>query len=251
MTRLFVSGLAGLWLTLFVMRALAAGPGPSDAAVPAQPIAARVPGEPDGRRRATPQSQAGYVGQETCVTCHEGYDTTINASKHGFVRDARTPAAAQGCETCHGPGEAHAQDPEKVKPRQFDKISAKAVTDTCTTCHNRGPHALWSGSQHEARNVSCVTCHSVHAPQIADGPAQGGRSTEAVRELPSRQGRQARQVRAHAGARRKDGVFLVPQPARIDERAAAQDRPYRQRVLYELSRREARAVPLRARRHHR
>jgi DmsE family decaheme c-type cytochrome len=109
--------------------------------------------------------QAGYIGSETCATCHTGYDSSIARSKHGQVRDARAPAAAQGCETCHGPGEAHSQDPEKIKPRQFDKISAKAVSDTCTTCHNRGPHAFWQGSQHEARNVSCVTCHSVHRPK--------------------------------------------------------------------------------------
>jgi DmsE family decaheme c-type cytochrome len=103
------------------------------------------------------------VGQDTCVTCHQGFDTTINATKHGFVKNARTPAAAQGCETCHGPGEAHVQDPAKVKPKQFDKLSAKAVSDTCTTCHNRGQHAFWQGSQHEARNVACVSCHSVHS----------------------------------------------------------------------------------------
>ena len=165
MTRLFVSGVAGLWLTLFVMRALAAGPVPGAAAVPPRPIPALASAVRTPDAAAPPQAQAGYAGQETCVTCHEGYDTTVNASKHGFVKDARTPAAAQGCESCHGPGEAHAQDPEKVKPRQFDKMAAKAVTDTCTTCHNRGSHALWSGSQHEARNVSCVACHSVHAPR--------------------------------------------------------------------------------------
>jgi DmsE family decaheme c-type cytochrome len=165
MKRLFVFGVAGLWLTLFVMRALAAAPSPDAASVPARPIPALAGARMAQAPAAPPQAQAGYVGQDTCVTCHEGYDTTINASKHGFARDARTPAAAQGCESCHGPGEAHAQDPEKVKPLQFLKMSAQAVTDTCATCHNRGAHALWSGSQHETRNVSCVACHSVHAPR--------------------------------------------------------------------------------------
>ena len=33
---------------------------------------------------------------------------------------------------------------------------------TVLTCHNRGEHALWEGSQHESRGLSCVTCHSVH-----------------------------------------------------------------------------------------
>jgi DmsE family decaheme c-type cytochrome len=118
---------------------------------------------------APPTPPAGYIGAEACATCHTGYDASIRASKHGQANDPRTPAAAQGCESCHGPGEAHASDPESVKPVQFDRLSAQAVTDTCATCHNRGPHALWQGSQHEARNVSCVTCHSVHQPKSARG----------------------------------------------------------------------------------
>src|SRR5688500_10618036 len=71
---------------------------------------------------ATPQP--GYAGSEACATCHTGYDASINASKHGQVKNPRSPAAAQGCETCHGPGEAHMNDPEKVKPVQFNRIAA-------------------------------------------------------------------------------------------------------------------------------
>ena len=134
-------------------------------ASPADPVAAPA-GEAAQAAPATPQK--GYIGAEACATCHEGYEASIKATKHGQAKDPRTPWAAQGCESCHGPGEAHASDPEKVKPLQFDKISAKAVTDTCTTCHNRGTHALWKGSQHEARNVSCVSCHSVHQPKSAN-----------------------------------------------------------------------------------
>ena len=39
------------------------------------------------------------------------------------------------------------------------------VSQTCLTCHNRGPHAGWEASKHAARNVSCTTCHSVHSPK--------------------------------------------------------------------------------------
>lgn len=139
------------------------------------------PGSTDGApaRSTAPQApQSGYLGSEACVVCHEGYDSTINASKHAFANNPRTPAAAQGCESCHGPGEAHSQDPANAKARQFDQLSAKAVSDACAACHNRGEHANWMGSQHEARNVSCVSCHSVHSPKSPSGQLKAVSQTQ-------------------------------------------------------------------------
>jgi DmsE family decaheme c-type cytochrome len=110
-------------------------------------------------------AQSGYAGSDTCVVCHDGYDRTINDTKHGFAQNARTPAATQGCESCHGPGEAHANDPTAVTPLQLGKIAASEANAQCATCHNRGEHALWDGSQHENRNLACRDCHSVHSPK--------------------------------------------------------------------------------------
>jgi len=106
---------------------------------------------------------ATYVGQETCIGCHENKakDNTL----HSKGADLRTPAGGKGCESCHGPGSKHADDPENVKPIQFNKVSATVASAQCTSCHTSGEHALWAGSKHEGRNVSCVTCHSVHSPK--------------------------------------------------------------------------------------
>jgi DmsE family decaheme c-type cytochrome len=122
----------------------------------AQSAPAQAPATP-------PAPQAGYIGAEACATCHEGYDKQVEGTKHGFKANARTPMAQQGCETCHGPGEAHANDPVKVKPKQFNKLSTAEANGTCTTCHDRAKHALWEGSQHDQRNVQCISCHSVHS----------------------------------------------------------------------------------------
>lgn len=111
--------------------------------------------------------QTGYVGAETCVVCHENYDKTIEATKHGFKANVLTPAAKQGCESCHGPGEAHVNDPANVKPIQLARVSAEVANAQCATCHSRGAHALWEGSQHENRKVACRDCHSVHS---SEGP---------------------------------------------------------------------------------
>ena len=78
---------------------------------------------PPAAQQAPATLPAGHAGTEVCATCHTGYDTSINASKHGQAKNPRTPAAAAGCESCHGPGEAHASDPEKIK-NAADRILA-------------------------------------------------------------------------------------------------------------------------------
>jgi DmsE family decaheme c-type cytochrome len=171
----FNAALAIITVTFSAAFAVAVGPSPVAAAaaievVTDSPPTQATPQPVDSRparfaREPLAQGVQGYAGTETCVTCHTGYDASMNATKHGQARNPRTPAAAQGCETCHGPGEAHANDPEKIKPALFDRMAAQDVTAACTTCHNRGVHALWKGSQHEQRNVSCVSCHSIHKPR--------------------------------------------------------------------------------------
>jgi DmsE family decaheme c-type cytochrome len=111
----------------------------------------------------TPASDASYVGQDTCLSCHDETIGNYKESAHHRAADPRSPAATQGCESCHGPGSKHVEDPTSVKPKQFTAMTADEVNATCTTCHSRGEHALWDGSQHESRGVTCTTCHSVHS----------------------------------------------------------------------------------------
>ena len=103
-----------------------------------------------------------YVGETKCLECHSEQLKGYEGSPHHRVADSRTPAAKQGCESCHGPGSKHADDPGAFSVKNPNKLPPDEVSATCTTCHNRGEHAFWDGSQHDSRKLTCTTCHSVH-----------------------------------------------------------------------------------------
>ncbi len=151
----------GLWLTAVVIVGASA---PAASNTPAA-IPTAVPTSAQSQQPAA-ASGPEYIGLDACLSCHDKEGETYGKSTHHRVGDPRSPEAAQSCETCHGPGRKHAQadDPATVlMPRNFTKLPPDDVNALCTTCHNKGEHVLWDGSQHEARGLSCVTCHSQHA----------------------------------------------------------------------------------------
>lgn len=155
--------LTGVWATAIVARA-ASSQGPSKPTegviLPAQ---APATAQGSSQNPQTPAAQGGYIGTTACLECHDEKKSYAD-TMHGRPQHPRAPAANQGCESCHGPGAKHADTPDGPGLiRAFLKIPPSAVNETCLTCHARGQHAMWDGSAHDARNISCVTCHSIHA----------------------------------------------------------------------------------------
>ena len=111
----------------------------------------------------------GYAGPEVCKGCHEDQFTRFSHTKMGrlFLHQPRNTAESLGCETCHGPGKAHADAGggkgvggmitfAKKDPTPVEKRNA-----ICLNCHTKGNRVFWKGSQHEMRDVACTNCHVV------------------------------------------------------------------------------------------
>ena len=112
---------------------------------------------------AVAQDPANYAGEDTCLTCHE--DKGYKGTAHARTFNEKSPAASKGCESCHGPGREHVEaGGDKEKILNPGKKGVRQASDTCTPCHDRATHALWDGSQHDMRQVGCLSCHSVHNP---------------------------------------------------------------------------------------
>jgi DmsE family decaheme c-type cytochrome len=114
--------------------------------------------------RTAASAQGGFVGDDTCLGCHDDRNKGYADTAHGQAANPRSPKAQQGCESCHGPGGKHVEDPSVPGSiRIFGRIPASDASETCLSCHSRDAHGFWQGSAHDLRTVSCVTCHSVHA----------------------------------------------------------------------------------------
>ncbi|HJQ86123.1 MAG TPA: hypothetical protein VJ820_01485, partial [Propionibacteriaceae bacterium] len=108
--------LVGVWASAVVVRT-------SGATLTVQPDVWSSPepssraGQPPPAKPASPpavaQAQAGatFVGSDTCLGCHDEQQKGYTDTAHGRADHPRSPASAQGCESCHGPGSKHVDDP--------------------------------------------------------------------------------------------------------------------------------------------
>jgi DmsE family decaheme c-type cytochrome len=98
-----------------------------------------------------------------CAACHEpvvkAFGTNIHAKAAFF-------GAQAGCATCHAGAAEHAESGEPSKVVNLAKVDAEKASAACLSCHVKDrAQTWWRGSSHEAGEVGCTSCHSVHGGQ--------------------------------------------------------------------------------------
>jgi DmsE family decaheme c-type cytochrome len=118
---------------------------------------------------------AAPVGERVCIACHQLESEHFTHTLHALGLHAANKADAgiPVCETCHGPGSAHAANPTaKGLIIGYTKDSGTPIetqTKTCLTCHQGGPRDHWTGSVHQRNGLSCSDCHNPMAKFSVEG----------------------------------------------------------------------------------
>jgi DmsE family decaheme c-type cytochrome len=106
-----------------------------------------------------------FVGSEACALCHEDIAKAFASSPHHLVdTDKKRGWDGRACESCHGPGQKHADTTEAANIRNPLKLTAAAADRICLTCHLNQPTNVGRlQSSHAKDAVACTSCHKVHA----------------------------------------------------------------------------------------
>jgi DmsE family decaheme c-type cytochrome len=110
-------------------------------------VSVSVPIEPQRyHRTAAVEGADELMGADECAACHD--------EVQGYAPIATNHA---DCESCHGPGNVHADSEEITDIRYPASVE-------CLGCHEAGRanNLSWSTGEHERAGVICSDCHNPH-----------------------------------------------------------------------------------------
>ena len=91
-----------------------------------------------------------FAGRKACAECHEDIVQKLAKAEHKTI----------GCESCHGVGQAHVENPDEKITKPGDNL--------CLRCHEASPsRPAWLKQitlKNHYRGQRCIECHVSHQP---------------------------------------------------------------------------------------
>ena len=111
----------------------------------------------------------GYAGSQICQGCHADAFNDFAKTRMGrlFLKHPRNAWEKQGCESCHGPSQAHVNAGGGkgvggiISFAKDDPTPVSKQNAICLRCHQRKNRMFWQGSPHDNRGLACTNCHLV------------------------------------------------------------------------------------------
>jgi DmsE family decaheme c-type cytochrome len=118
-------------------------------------------------RAADPALPTGYAGSEACQVCHEDiYNAFTKSPHHRVDMDAKRGWQGRACESCHGAAQKHTEGPSADNIQNPASLTPAAADRICLNCHLNQPTQIGRlASSHAKNQISCTTCHKVHASE--------------------------------------------------------------------------------------
>jgi predicted CXXCH cytochrome family protein len=127
-----------------------------------------------------------YAGAESCRSCHKNEVVEFGKTSHADLVFADKDYI-RGCETCHGPGKAHADAVQaahgddaavakalREHPIFAFKASAQENAAHCLGCHSSSKQQdRFEHSEHLGHGVSCNQCHAAHLVEDVRDASKG------------------------------------------------------------------------------
>jgi len=128
--------------------------------------------------RPASDNPADYAGADVCAECHVGEDSQFRKTVHASPQKQMT--FGTGCESCHGPGKAHADAMKATEGDDAKIATAKKLifsfnasptenSAKCLNCHRTSQDQQnFDRSEHHYNGVACQTCHEPHLMGVTD-----------------------------------------------------------------------------------
>lgn len=109
-------------------------------------------------------AKAGSINNEDCAVCHDDLAKAFDRNPHAVLEKSPRFNLKNSCESCHGPGEDHANNGgDKTKIISFKATAIQQYNQMCLACHAKEQEvAGFKGSTHAKSNLACSDCHRVH-----------------------------------------------------------------------------------------